>query len=68
MLDDLEKEYVAFKETHSELDETDYGQTIEEYVNVKAAFYTSKERAPDIIEQTKMRIRDHHIRIQPTMK
>lgn len=49
MLDDLEKEYVAFKETHSELDETDYGQTIEEHLNLKAAFYTCKERAPDII-------------------
>ncbi|XP_043592363.1 uncharacterized protein LOC122571992 [Bombus pyrosoma] len=54
LLNDLEEEYIVFKDTQSELDDIDDGKTMQERIDLKKLFNTCKGRAQDIIETVKM--------------
>jgi hypothetical protein len=55
-LEDLEKEYAAFKETQCDLDDMDDSQTMQERLDLKHAFYTCKEHALYIINNANTQI------------
>lgn len=51
-LDDLEEEFAMFRENQGELGDMDESQTMQDRIDLKQAFYNSKERALAIINKT----------------